>query len=186
MGASVIPTTQMEKQSLGTECSQDHRSPVSGTWEIPSQACLSRGCLLALKRFCPSGSGALKDCTRGNPVRSSPQCGRPKEGTGKPDHWAFAHAQVCSLDCLLACLPMDDPPRPAPATSTPPALRLELSPSAPSLSSALSGLPRPFTWPAFTAPLPRPSAPPACTVMVSLCLSVPGGHPAQGEHFMHG
>lgn len=144
------------------------QSPLVAHGKFPAKPVFPEAVSLPTKRFCPSGSGALKDCTRGNPVRSSPQCGRPKEGTGKPDHWAFAHAQICSLDCLLACLPMDDPPpRPAPATSNP-LLRLELSPLPPPLSSASSGLPRPFTWPAFTARCPAhlPLLPP-CTVMVS-------------------
>lgn len=136
------------------------QSPLVAHGKFPAKPVFPEAVSSPTKRFCPSGSGALKDCTRGNPVRSSPQCGRPKEGTGKPDHWAFAHAQICWLDCLLACLPMDDPPPPTSRHIQPPAPSGAVS-SAPFSLLCLLWAPETFYRARLHRPLPRPSAPPA-------------------------
>lgn len=97
--------------------------------------------------------------SRGDPVRSSPQCGRPKEGTGKPDHWPLpmlrsAHWTASSPACLWT--PPPCPPKP-PAPSG-------------AVSSALSSLlcllwaPETFSMDPLHRLLPRPSAP-----LPSLC-----------------
>ena len=143
--------------------------PVSGTWEIPSQACVSRGCLLAHQAFLPVWVWCTKGAYQEAILFVLPHSvGDPRKAQGSQTTGPL----VCSLDCLLACLPTHPHPNAL--------LRLELSLPSP-LSFAASGLLRPFPWTPFTTRCPAHLLlSPPCTVLVSPVPVSPWWAPSTG------
>ena len=117
-GSIVISIIQMGKHSLGTKCSQDHRACQWWTGNSQPGLCVQRPSPHP-PSFPPWLSLAhRRGLSTSDPVPSSPQCGRPKDGTGKPGHRVFAHTLP-----LTGLLPL--PPSPAcraPIPCSPPEL----------------------------------------------------------------
>ena len=129
--------------------------PVSGTWEIPSQACVSRGCLLAHQAFL----SVWVWCTKGAYQEAilfvlphsvgDPRRAQGSQTTGPLPMLRSAHWTASSPACLWT--PPPCPPKP-PAPSG-------------AVSSALSSLlcllwaPETFSMDPLHRLLPRPSAP---------------------------
>lgn len=130
--------------------------PVSGTWEIPSQACVSRGCLLAHHAFLPvwiwCTKGAYQEVILFVLPHSvgGPRKAHGSQATGPLPMLRSAHWTASSPACLQTSPHPPSPQPPAPSGA---------------VSSALSSLPcllwAPGTFygdPLHRAP-PHPSAP---------------------------
>lgn len=151
--------------------------PVSGTWEIPSQACVSRGCLLAHQAFLSVWVWCTKGAYQEAILFVLPHSvGDPRRAQGSQT------TGLCPCSGLLTGLPPRLPAYgPLPPAPRNPLLHLELSPLPCPLSSASSGLLRPFPWTPFTACCPAHLLlSPPCAVMGSPVPVSPWWAPSTG------
>lgn len=88
------------------------QSPLVAHGKFPAKPVFPEAVSSPTKLSCPSGSGAQKGLIKRRSCSFFPTVWETQGGHREARPLAFAHAQVCSLDCLLACLPMDPSPLP--------------------------------------------------------------------------